>query len=119
MLEYYQGFRGSRLGRICTDVKAECKFIEARHRFEIHDHKILRALTPWFDREFRVASRVEAAVAAHHFFESLPVLGENARCKIDRVETGVAVLQVERLNIAMKSETGNRTLASKKRPQPL
>ena len=53
------------------------------------------------------------------FLEASLVLGGHVRCEIYSVETGVAMLQIERLNIAMESETGNRTFARKKRSQPL
>src|SRR5437016_9762496 len=88
---------------IGAKVKAERKLV-IHHRLQVHDHKILRALTRRFDGELRIASQVKARVAAHGFLEALLVLGGNVGSVVQRNETRVTMLQVEGSDKAVKSQ---------------
>jgi len=91
-----------------ANVKAESKFIETRHRFEIHDHKILWTLTGGANGELRVASRVKAGVPAHRLLETLLVFGGNVGSVVKRVEARIAALQVKGFNKAVKLQATDR-----------
>ena len=69
------------------------------------------------DRESWISTRVEAGVAAHRFFEPLPVFRANVRCLIQRIKTGVAVLQVEGFDEAAKSKPVGWAFAGEQRSQ--
>ncbi len=116
MLKAPRHFGVDLLRRICSDVEAKCKFVAGR-RLEVHDYKILGALTRGGDRKLRVAFRVEARVAAHRFLEALFVFCRTICCEVDCVKTRIAALEIERLDKAMKSNAADETFTGKKRPQ--
>jgi len=99
--------------RVCPKVESEREF-EAVHRFEIHEHEVLGALARWPYLKSRVASRIQARVTAHLFFELHLVLGRYIGREIDEVKTGVAVLEVQTLYEAMKLDSADGSLARHK-----
>src|SRR6267378_205796 len=100
----------------CPKVKTERKLVIG-HRLEVHERVIFGAL-PWrLDRKLGVAPWVKACIATHRFFEALLVPGQNVLRVIQRNETRVALLQVERFDKAMEPKPVDRVFTGEHRPQ--
>src|SRR5882672_4007944 len=100
----------------CSDVKTERKLIP-RHRLEVYEDVIFGALSGRLDHEPRITSWIKTGVATHRFFKALPVPCRNVLGIVQRNETRVALLQVQRFDKAVEPKPVDLVFAGEHRPQ--